>query len=35
MEEVSAMGGAVNLSTHTHIYSPGPGGPTPTAPGQG
>ena len=35
MQEVSAMGGAVNLGTHTHIYSPGPGGPTPTAPGQG
>ena len=35
MQEVSAMGGAVNLSTHTHIYTPRPGGPTPTAPGQG
>lgn len=33
--EVSAKGGSVNLSTHTHKYSPGPGGPTPTAPGEG
>lgn len=34
-KEVSANGGAVNLSTHTHQYSPGPGSPTPTTPGQG
>lgn len=33
--EVSAKSGSVNLSTHTHQYNPGPGGPTPTAPGQG
>lgn len=34
-KEVSAKGGAVNLSTHTHKYNPGPGGPTPTQPGEG
>ena len=33
--EVSARSGAVNLSTHTHLYKPGPGSSTPTATGQG
>lgn len=33
--EVSAKSGAVNLSSHTHLYNPGPGGPTPTQPGKG
>lgn len=33
--EVSAKSGSVNLSSHTHLYQPGPGGPTPTQPGQG
>lgn len=33
--EVSANSGAVTLSKHTHLYNPGPGGPTPTQTGQG
>lgn len=33
--EVSANGGSVNLGTHTHKYNPGPGGPTPSQPGEG
>lgn len=34
-DEVSAKGGSVTLSQHTHIYQPGPGAPTSTQPGQG
>ena len=28
------VAGSISLQAHTHLYSPGPGGPTPTAPPQ-